>query len=524
MANYKSRFTGEQVDKAIGSLQGLDGIEGIVRIDSEGNFSAGSVESLKTELGSMPAGDVYDWAKAETKPTYDVTEISGAVSETQLGAANGIAQLDANQKVLASQLPSYVDDIIEGYYNTTDSKFYKEASYTTATQGEAGKIYVDLSTNKTYRWAGAISDIFVEISSSTVVTVSRNLTSGVKSAIITIDGTDYDIYSTTDTHMNVAARGTSKAYVLGTTTIPSASAQSVTGVAETGVYIETSDGTARMVAPNFVGSLIGTASGNLTANSSLSWNKLTNIPNTLAAHGIEDVKIENGTITIGSETIRPITAETDPIFTNSAAGGITNSDIINWNNKTSNIGTITSIKTTAGPHTAVNISSGNVEFNVPTKTSDLTNDSHFITINDITPSSGVFATSVEPIGTTQTTTGGTNDYFVRGNHVHAITKATIDEVIQTGSDTTKFYRNDGTWAAPMGTVNAIRLNGETKNPVNGVVDLGTISIVAVNSLTTTAGQHQPITNQTGNVSLVIPTSTSHLTNDSNFTSVQITRW
>ena len=136
----------------------------------------------------------------------------------------------------------------------------------------------------------------------------------------------------------------------------------------------------------------------------------------------------------------------------------------------------------------------------------------------------MFAVNVEPIGTIQTTTGGTSNDFVRGNHVHAITKTTIDTVIGVNSDTTKFYRNDGTWAAPMGTVNAIKLNGETKNPVNGVVDLGTISIVAVNNLTTTAGQHQPITNQTGNVSLIVPTNTSHLTNDSNFTSVQISRW
>ena len=134
----------------------------------------------------------------------------------------------------------------------------------------------------------------------------------------------------------------------------------------------------------------------------------------------------------------------------------------------------------------------------------------------------MFATSIEPVGTTSS--AGTNTSFVRGNHVHGITKTTIDTVIGVNSDTTKFYRNDGTWAAPVGTVSAIKLNGETKNPVNGVVDLGTISIVAVNSLTTTAGQHQPITSQTGNVSLIVPTNTSHLVNDANFTSVQITRW
>lgn len=42
-------------------------------------------------------------------------------------------------------------------------------------------------------------------------------------------------------------------------------------------------------------------------------------------------------------------------------------------------GTITSVKTTAGTHTAIDVSSGAVSFNVPTKTSHLTNDSGFIT-------------------------------------------------------------------------------------------------------------------------------------------------
>lgn len=39
-----------------------------------------------------------------------------------------------------------------------------------------------------------------------------------------------------------------------------------------------------------------------------------------------------------------ITSETDPVFSASVASGITSSDITNWNNKTSNVGTITGIK------------------------------------------------------------------------------------------------------------------------------------------------------------------------------------
>lgn len=75
------------------------------------------------------------------------------IDSSAKGSANGLAELDENGKVLASQLPSYVDDVIEGYLN--NGKFYKESSYTTVINGESGKIYVDLSNNKTYRWSGS---------------------------------------------------------------------------------------------------------------------------------------------------------------------------------------------------------------------------------------------------------------------------------------------------------------------------------------------------------------------------------
>lgn len=101
---------------------------------------------------SMPASDVYNWAKQSTKPTYTASEV-GAIASTLKGATNGVAELDSTGKVPSSQLPSFVDDVIEGYlYN---GKFYKEAAHTTVITGESGKIYTDLSTNKTYRWSGS---------------------------------------------------------------------------------------------------------------------------------------------------------------------------------------------------------------------------------------------------------------------------------------------------------------------------------------------------------------------------------
>lgn len=94
--------------------------------------------------------------KVNGKPlSADVTLSAGdvgAVPETAKGTAGGVAELDATGKVPAAQLPSYVDDVVEGYLS--GGKLYEEAAHTTEITGEAGKIYVDLATNKTYRWSG----------------------------------------------------------------------------------------------------------------------------------------------------------------------------------------------------------------------------------------------------------------------------------------------------------------------------------------------------------------------------------
>lgn len=75
------------------------------------------------------------------------------------GQANGVATLGEDGKVPANQLPSYVDDVLEGYFNA--DKFYKEEGHKTPIDGEQGKIYVDLHTNATYRWSGTV---FVAVS------------------------------------------------------------------------------------------------------------------------------------------------------------------------------------------------------------------------------------------------------------------------------------------------------------------------------------------------------------------------
>lgn len=114
----------------------------------------------------------------DTAPTQDSTRpvesggvYSALASKIDLslkGANSGVAELDSNGKVPSSQLPSYVDDVVEGYYDSSTQKFYEEFendTYATEIAGEAGKIYVAIDTNISYRWGG--NDVkFVEISSS----------------------------------------------------------------------------------------------------------------------------------------------------------------------------------------------------------------------------------------------------------------------------------------------------------------------------------------------------------------------
>ena len=112
--------------------------------------------NARTNIGAGTSSFSGDYDDLSNKPTIPSTAADvGAIPSTDKGAASGVAELDANGKVPASQLPSYVDDTVEGYYNTTDGKFYEESTYTTEITGETGKIYVSLDTNKTYRWSGS---------------------------------------------------------------------------------------------------------------------------------------------------------------------------------------------------------------------------------------------------------------------------------------------------------------------------------------------------------------------------------
>ena len=116
-----------------------------------------SISTIKQDL-SLSKSDVgldnVDNTSDADKPVSTATQnaLNTKLNTSLKGAPNGIAELDENGHVPSSQLPSYVDDVLE--YNGT-SNF--------PLTGTSGIIYVDISNNKTYRWSGSA---YVEISAS----------------------------------------------------------------------------------------------------------------------------------------------------------------------------------------------------------------------------------------------------------------------------------------------------------------------------------------------------------------------
>ena len=283
-----------------------------------------------TPLTSFTETDptVPSWAKAASKPTYTATEV-GAISTSAKGAASGVAELDANGLVPTSQLPSYVDDVLE--YNSRSSF---------PTTGETGKIYVDTSTNLTYRWGG--SD-YVEISPSLALgTTSSTAFRG-----------DYGQSAYTHAVTNKGSAFSSGLYKITTNS---------EGHVTAAVAATASD----------IPGLSGKADS----------------ATTLAGYGITDAKIESGTITLGSNSITPLTSytETDPT-------------VPSW-----------AKQSTKPTYTAQEVGALPSSTSIPSKTSDLTNDSGFITASSL--SSYIASDEIGKVYVSDTEPSNTSNYDI----------------------------------------------------------------------------------------------------------------
>jgi hypothetical protein len=144
-------------------------------------------------------------------------DIATRIPSAEKGAVNGIATLDGSGKVPATQLPSYVDDVVEAA---------NLASFPAT--GETGKIYVAIDTNKTYRWSGSA---YVYITSGAVDSVAG------KTGIVTLAKADVglaNVDNTSDANKPVStaqqtALDTKQATLVSGTNIKTVNGTSVLG-------------------------------------------------------------------------------------------------------------------------------------------------------------------------------------------------------------------------------------------------------------------------------------------------------
>lgn len=134
------------------------------------------------------------------------TAVKARIPSSEKGQPNGVATLDGGGKIPSAQLPSYVDDVVE----------YTNLASFPAT-GNAGILYIDLATNKQYRWGGST---YQQITSGAVdsvngqtgiVTISTNIAEGTRTS------TSVPITSSTGTGATLSVASTSLAGVMSAT-------------------------------------------------------------------------------------------------------------------------------------------------------------------------------------------------------------------------------------------------------------------------------------------------------------------
>ena len=167
------------------------------------NASEINVDNVVSEAITANGDISASGYKIHSHSNLDVILAGGGskpVSDFQLKSEksqpNGYASLDSSGLVPTTQLPSFVDDVLE----FADLALFPNP-------GETGKIYVALDTNKTYRWSGSA---YIYITSGAVDSVAG------KTGVVTLDKADVglgNVDNTSDTNKPVS---TLQAAAIGT--------------------------------------------------------------------------------------------------------------------------------------------------------------------------------------------------------------------------------------------------------------------------------------------------------------------
>ena len=152
-----NNFTDEMKQKLTGVEEGANNYTlPTASDDVKGGVKIGKGLTMDGETLNADGLTSVSWQDVSGKPEFKDVATSGSwndILDKPLGQANGVATLDDGGRVPASQLPSYVDDVIEGWYS--NEEFYQEEEHSNKITAERGKIYIDLHTDNEYRYTGS---------------------------------------------------------------------------------------------------------------------------------------------------------------------------------------------------------------------------------------------------------------------------------------------------------------------------------------------------------------------------------
>lgn len=143
--------------------------------DARAEYDQVQMQKIQEEEGARAAADTALENKLQTNINNLEKKHDDFVATK--GKAKGFASLDGNGLVPSSQLPSYVDDVIEVYatYDVSETgklsniKLYSDPDHANPITGESGKIYLNITQDEPsyqFRWSGTQ---FVDSNTSSLI-------------------------------------------------------------------------------------------------------------------------------------------------------------------------------------------------------------------------------------------------------------------------------------------------------------------------------------------------------------------
>lgn len=272
-----------------------------ITVDKYGRVTSASNQGYTTNTGTITGVSVNGTSIA----TSGVANISSLPASILSGAiANGVTATtqSVNDNSTKVATTAYVDRAID---NLPEPMVFKGSlgaggtitTLPTASSSNEGYTYKVITAGTYASQSAKIGDTFISDGSSWILIPSGDEPSG--------------------TVTSITIKATSPISIDSSSAITSSGTRTLSH-ANSGVTA----GTYKSVTVN--------ATGHVTGGTN---------PTTLSGYGITDAKINNGVITLGSNSITPLTSytETDPVFSASAAAGITSSNINAWNAAEANV-------------------------------------------------------------------------------------------------------------------------------------------------------------------------------------------